>query len=191
MTLIMTWLFEKCNIIILGYSGVQSLISLKVRIQFWVYRLCRGNLCDECFLRFTSQCRGLRCREVSSQELIVLFIADRKSQIANHRSRDCRSQDRRSRFSFNHCMLLMRRCDMRRRISAIRASLGFLFKSALNICDAMDFASLLCSLFMRIGKRFTLSSRCDIAFRELNTKILIKIFFGFFCEGSPFAWCYC
>ena len=36
MTLIMTWLFEKRNIIILGYSGVQSLISLKVCIQFWL-----------------------------------------------------------------------------------------------------------------------------------------------------------
>ena len=82
-------------------------------------------------------------------------------------------------------MLLMRHCDMRRRISAVGDSLGFSFKSAFNICDAMDFASLLCNLFMRIGKRFTLSSRCDIAFRELNTKILIKIFFGFFVKGPP------
>ena len=38
---------------------------------------------------------------------------------------------------------------------------------------------------MCIGKRFTLSLRCDIAFRELNTKILIKIFLGFFVKGPP------
>ena len=115
---------------------------------------------------------------MSSQELIVLFIADR-------RSRDRKSRDRKSHFSFNHCMLLMRRCDMRCRISAVGDSLGFSFKSVFNICDAMDFASLLCSLFMHMGKCFTLSSRCDIAFRELNTKILIKIFCGFFVKGPP------
>ena len=74
---------------------------------------------------------------------------------------------------------------MRRCISAVGDSFLFSFKGAFKICDAMNFASLLCSLFMRIGKRFTLSLRCDIAFRELNTKILIKIFLGFFVKGPP------
>ena len=67
------------------------------------------------FLRFASQYRGLRCQEVSSQELIVSFIADR------------RSQDRI--LSFNHCALLMRRCDMLRRISGVGDSLGFLLRT--------------------------------------------------------------
>ena len=74
---------------------------------------------------------------------------------------------------------------MQRRISAVGDSFLFSFKGALKVCDAMNFASLLCSLFTRIGKRFTFSLRCDIAFRELNTKILIKIFLGFFVKGPP------
>lgn len=39
----MTWLFEKRNIIITGYSGVWPLISLNVFIYYWVYRRLRCN----------------------------------------------------------------------------------------------------------------------------------------------------
>ena len=74
---------------------------------------------------------------------------------------------------------------MRRRISAVGDSFLFSFKGAFKICDAMNFASL--SLQLIYAHRKTLHSllRCDIAFRELNTKILIKIFLGFFVKGPP------
>lgn len=118
---------------------------------------------------FTEDCDAWECRR-----------SDWWSQIA-------RSQDRKVARS-QGCKVarsLMRWCDMRRRISAFRDFLGLLFKSTPNICDAMDFASLFCSLLMSMGKHFTLSLRCDMAFRELNTKIYSKLYFWIFAKGPP------
>ena len=42
-----------------------------------------------------------------------------------------------ARFSLYHSVLLMRHCDVRRRISAVGDSLGFPFLSAFNAHDAM------------------------------------------------------
>ena len=64
MTPIMNWLFEKHNTILLGYFGVQSLISFKACAQFWYtdsfpWILCRGKfaMSDFCDLhRSTEDC---------------------------------------------------------------------------------------------------------------------------------------
>ena len=128
LTLIMIWLFEKCDTIILGYWSMRSLISLKVCAQFWVYRLCRRILAMSPFCdwnRSIEDCDVIKCyRKLPISQIAVLY--------------DRRSPDRKiARFSLYHSVLLMRHCDVRHRISAVGDSLGFPFLSAFNARDAM------------------------------------------------------
>ena len=84
-------------------------------------------------------------------------LIDRR--IADHRITDRRSHIA-VRISITMCCL----CDvamLRHRILAVGDSFRFVIQER--------------SQYMR----------CDIAFRELNTKILIKIFFEFFVKGPP------
>ena len=89
LTLIMIWLFEKRDTIILGYWSMRSLISLKVRAQFWVYRLCRRILAMSPFCDWNRSIKDydvIKCyRKFPISQIAVLN--DRRSQIA-------RSQDR-------------------------------------------------------------------------------------------------
>ena len=84
LTLIMIWLFEKHDKIILGYWSMRSLISLKVRAQFWVYRLCRRILAMSPFCdwnRSIEDCDVIKCyRKLPISQIAVLN--DRRSQIA-------------------------------------------------------------------------------------------------------------
>ena len=76
LTLIMIWLFEKRDTIILGYWSMRSLISLKVRTQFWVYRLCRRILAMSPFCdwnRSIEDCDIIKCY----CKLPISQIADR------------------------------------------------------------------------------------------------------------------
>ena len=82
LTLIMIWLFEKRDTIILGYSSMRSLISLRVRAQFWVYRLCRRILAMSPFCdwnRSIEDCDVIKCyRKLPISQIAVLN--DRRSQ---------------------------------------------------------------------------------------------------------------
>ena len=107
MTLIMTWLFEKRNTIIFGYSGVQSLISLKVRAQFWVYRLCRGNLEMSGFAIRIAVSRIAMSRSVIAG---IDSLIHRRSQIANVAS---------SRLMVTSYSVMLAICDIAYRRSAV------------------------------------------------------------------------
>ena len=112
LTLIMIWLFEKCDTIILGYSSMRSLIYLKVRAQSWVYCLCRRILAMSPFCdwnRSIEDCDVIKCyRKLPISQIVVLY--DRKSQIA-------RSQD--FRFITLCCLCDIATCDVAYRPSAI------------------------------------------------------------------------
>ena len=82
LTLIMIWLFEKRDTIILGYWSMRSLISLKVRAQFWVYRLCRRILAMSPFCdwnRSIKDCDVIKCyHKLPTSQIAALY--DRRSQ---------------------------------------------------------------------------------------------------------------
>ena len=105
LTLIMIWLFEKRDTIILGYWSMRSLISLKVRAQFWVYRLCRRILAMSPFCdwnRSIEDCDVIKCyRKLPISQIAVLY--DRRSQIS-------RSQD--FRFITLCCLCDIATCDV-------------------------------------------------------------------------------
>ena len=107
---------------------MRPLISLKVRDQFWVYRLCRRILAMSPFCDWN--------RSIEDYDVIKCYRKLPISQIAVLNDR--RPQDRKiARFLLYHSVLLMRHCDVRRRISAVGDSLGFPFLSIFNACDAM------------------------------------------------------
>ena len=126
MTPIMNWLFEKHNTILLGYFGVQSLISFKARTQFWStdsfpWTLCRGNFAMSDFCdthRSIEDCDVKMCHRRNWWS--------HSSQITNRRSQDRRSRIANCAWSSNHCVLLMRCCDMWCCISAVGDSLIFI-----------------------------------------------------------------
>ena len=143
MTFITTWLFDKCDAIISGYSSMRSLISLKARVQIWIYRVCRRILAMSFFCDWYHSidgCDVIKCYHRSQISQIadcgyrrshIVNIADRSfawSQIADHNI---------ARFSLCCFVLLVWHCDMRRRISAVGVSLGSPFSSALNARNAM------------------------------------------------------
>ena len=142
MTPIMNWLFEKHNAIFPGYFGVQSLNSFKARAQLLAYRQLSlntvlGKFCDGWFLRLASQYQGSRHQDVLSRRLTITFIADRnitdrKSQIALSNQSLCASYTM-LRYATSH-------------IGRWRFVKIFHLRALHNVCDAMNFASLLRSL---------------------------------------------
>ena len=99
MTPIMNWLFEKHNTILLGYFGVQSLISFKARAQFWStdsfpWILCRGNFAMGDSHRSIEDCIVKMCHrrnwwshtsQIATSQIARSKIA--RSQIVNRKSR--------------------------------------------------------------------------------------------------------
>ena len=79
----------------------------------------------------------------------------------------------------NHCVLLMRCCDMRCHISVVGDSLSFSFKSASQYkqCDEFRIAS--SQLILCIGKTYYSLLAMRYSFRELKYKKFDKMFFGF------------
>ena len=82
LTLIVIWLFEKRDTIILGYWSMRSLISLKVRAQFWVYPLCQRILVMSPFCDWNhsiEDCEVIKCyRKLPISQIAALY--DRRSQ---------------------------------------------------------------------------------------------------------------
>ena len=124
MTLIMNWLFEKHNTILLGYFGVQSLISFKARAQFGLQTTFL-EYCAEEILRWVISMTHITVSRIASWRCVIVGIDDRvyrRSQIADRNIAISQIAISQIALNHNHCVLLMR-C----RISAVGDSLSFSF----------------------------------------------------------------